>query len=160
LQRGAVEEHIIVCRLNLVGYGARAEDALQHRPDVDCAACQLPHLVHDDCNRKSGEDAVDVPAAVQLKQLFCRVDVLWNRVPAERKVSKKSIRIETVGKWIFPSAGIRCLRRGILDVPGEYGHALFGYVADDTFSGPIMSPPFYGSTPVSPITGSYLVQED
>jgi len=41
-------------------------------------------------DRKSGEDAVDVPAAVQLKQLFCRFDVLRNRVPAERKVSKKN----------------------------------------------------------------------
>jgi len=49
---------------------------------------------------------------------------------------------------------------GILDVPGENGHALFGYVADDTLSGPTTSPAFYGSTPGSPSTGSYLVQKD
>ena len=49
---------------------------------------------------------------------------------------------------------------GILDVPGEYGHALFGYVADDTLSGPTMSPAFSGSTPGDPTNGSYLVQKD
>jgi len=69
-----------------------------------------------------------------------------------------------LGSFSNPENGFhRTSSVGFLDVPFDLGHANFGYIADDNFTGPVIDPKLQGSTrdtfAIAHIA-SYLVRED